>query len=43
MWCTEVAAGAFLIFYIVVSGDIAERGDSVIDVPFRLRARAPFH
>jgi hypothetical protein len=24
MWCTEVAAGAFLIFSIVVSGDIGD-------------------
>ena len=43
MWSTDVAAGAFLTFRIVVSGDIAEHGRSVIDVPFRLRARAPFH
>ena len=26
MWCTEVAGGAFLAFWIVVSGDIADHG-----------------
>jgi hypothetical protein len=29
MWCTEVAAGAFLIFFILVSGDIGDHGGSV--------------
>ena len=28
MWCTEVAAGAFLTFGIVVSGDIGHHGCS---------------
>ena len=26
MWCTEVAGGDFLIFLIVVSGDIGDNG-----------------
>jgi hypothetical protein len=26
MWCTEVAAGAFLTFSSVVSGDIGDHG-----------------
>jgi len=29
MWCTEVAAGAFLTFSIVVSGDIGDHGRSM--------------
>ncbi len=24
MWCTKIAGGAFLIFFIVVSGDIGD-------------------
>jgi hypothetical protein len=28
MWCTEVAAGAFLTFRNVVSGDIGDHGRS---------------
>lgn len=29
MWCTEDEAGAFLIFFIVVSGDIGDHEGSV--------------
>jgi hypothetical protein len=31
MWCTEVAAGAFLTFRNVVSGDIGDHGRSVFE------------
>jgi hypothetical protein len=34
MWCTEVAAGASLIFRIVVSGDIGDHKRSCLALDF---------